>query len=103
MFYTADELKALEATKLALANRHVYRSPRSQSWTQDEILSVMKHNVCLIPVDAARYASQGHYKVAAAMLRCAVESLEFIQGLEDGSLEYRAPHFYKTSTGEQVT
>lgn len=102
MFYTKEELKSLEAIKMALATRHVWRNPRPQPWTQDEILNVMKHNVCTIPVEAARFASEGHYQVAAAMLRNAVQSMEFIQGLEDGSLEYRTPHFYKTATGEQI-
>lgn len=103
MFYTAEELKKLEDVKLALTVRHKWRNPRPDPWNQDEILNVMKHNVCTLPVEAARKASQGHYRVAAAMLRHAAQSMDFIQGLEDGSIEYRSPHFYNTATGEQIS
>ena len=102
MFYTQEEHKQLEEIKRALATRHVYRSPRPTPWTQDEILNVMKHNVCTMPVEAARFASMGKHKIAAAMLRQTVQSLELIQGLEAGTMEYRSPHFYDTTTGNQV-
>ena len=102
MFYTDEELKQLDEIKRNLAVRHVYRSPRPDPWTQDEILNVMKHNVCTLPIEAARMASRGHHKVAAAMLRNTVESLEFIQGIEAGTLTYRSPHFYDVATGDKV-
>lgn len=102
MFYTEEELKQLDEIKRSLAVRHIYRSPRETPWTQDEILSIMKHNVCTMPIEAARMASRGKHKVAAAMLRLTLSSLEEIQGLEDGTLEYRSPHFYKAGTDEIV-
>ncbi len=102
MFYTDEELKQLDEIKRSLAVRHVYRSPRPNPWNQDEMLSVMKHNVCAMPIEAARMASRGHYKVAAAILRASVQSLEFIQGIENGTIEFRSPHFYNTVTGELI-
>lgn len=102
MYYTDEELKQLDEIKRSLAVRHIYRSPRETPWTQDEILNIMKHNVCTMPIEAACMASRGKYKVAAAMLRLTVRSLEEIQGLEDGTLEYRDSTFYNVSTGEVV-
>jgi len=102
-FYTKEEIGQLESIKRALANRHVYRSPRPVRWNQEEILNVMKHNVCTVPIDAARFASEGRYHVAAAILRNVTDSLKYIQGLEDGTMEYRDQHFYNSITGELIS
>lgn len=101
-YYTKEELKVLDETKRALACRLVYRSPRPAPWTQDEFLDLVKHNVCTMPIEAARMASQGHHKVAAAILRLVVFNLEAIQGIEAGTMEYRDRDVYVIETGEKL-
>lgn len=102
MYYTKEETRQLDEIKRQLACRLVYRRPRPNPWTQDEIIHIMRHNVCTLPVEAARMASDGHHKVAAAMLRLVVRDLEAIQGVENGTMEYRSPDFFYIATGEVV-
>lgn len=101
-FYTEEEARQLSEIKRQLACRLVYRSPRPNPWNQEEILHIMRHNVCTMPVEAARMASDGHHKVAAAMLRMVVRDLEAIQGVENGTMEYRSPDFFDIATGEKI-
>jgi hypothetical protein len=101
-FYTKEETRQLDEIKRQLACRLVYRRPRPNPWTQEEILHIMRHNVCTLPVEAARMASDGHHKVAAAMLRMVVRDLELIQGMNAGTVRYESPEFYNVETGEKI-
>lgn len=90
--FTNEELKNLEMIKCEAASRLDVNMKRP--WSHDTMLAVMKSNVCTIPIQAARMISKGEIKVARAMLNRVLTDLQYIEGMENGEIEYRSPDFY---------
>ena len=82
MIYTKGEAMALSEIKVTAACRAHPIPPRP--WNREDYVAIMASNVAITPIEAARFASDGKYQVAAAMLRHTLQNLEDLMAIEHG-------------------